>query len=145
MEDNLKMEWDDLDIDHTWQNWQDSIGPTELAQPSYICKCGEEFDTHAELMNHTAELNPVIESYELGRAGVGIERSAHEKTLKKLKKALDLLEGAIGAELITSSWEDDAKALLESAGRKQLETSRPWDWKPCGDGYEPFEETGFGD
>lgn len=117
-------------VEHFWQNWEDAIGPTELAQPPYICKCGVEFDTHAKLMKHTAELNPIIESYELGRAGVAVERSAHEGTLKKLERALDFLEGAISAELVEANWENDVKTFLKEAGRYH---------------NEPHEETGFGD
>jgi hypothetical protein len=77
----------------------------------------------------------------MGSAGAAIEYDAHKKTLRKLERALDLLEGAIGAELITFSWEDDAKALLESAGRVVEWTDD--NKKPPSD--EPHEETGFGD
>lgn len=118
------------DVEHRWQNWEDAIGSTELVQPPYICKCGQEFDTHAKLMKHTAESNPIMETYELGRAGVAIERSAHKGTLEKLEKALDFLEGAISAELVETNWENAVKTFLKEAGRYH---------------DEPHEEIGFGD
>ncbi len=75
-----------LEVEHTWL-WED-----HLEGEVYKCKCSTSFETHQALMDHTAEKNPVIETHELGRAGVAIERSAHEKTLKKLKRAVEIFQ-----------------------------------------------------
>ena len=96
---------------HTWVSfWRD--------EAPYECHCGQEFDTHAKLMEHTAAFNEPIESYELGRAGAAIEREAHEATLEKLNKALDLIEQVRGEELVSFSWFDEAGDFLRENGRE---------------------------
>jgi len=86
---------------HTWVSYFRDEAP-------YECNCGLDFDTHEKLMEHTMAFNPPIESYELGRAGVFIERTAHEKTLERLKTAMDLLQEVVEDvddwELPTSDW-----------------------------------------
>jgi len=96
---------------HSWVNFYKDEAP-------YICNCGQEFDTHPKLMDHTAAFNPPIESYELGRAGVAIERTAHENTLTNLNEALDLIESVRMEELVTFSWHDEATEFLKKMGRE---------------------------
>ncbi len=88
----------DSDIKHTWYNWE-SFTDGEV----YRCKCGELFHTHSMLMAHTAENNPSIESYQLGRAGAAIERSAHEKTIQNLKRAVEILK-IVSAHINGEKW-----------------------------------------
>lgn len=96
------------EVMHTWANWLDAIGPKELESPPYICKCGEEFEAHDLLMKHTAELNPSISTFDMGRAGVGIERSAHENTLALLRRARDimLMKDDVTAESVNALLDD---------------------------------------
>ena len=67
-------------VKHTWHNLYSD-------EPTFICKCGEEFETHDLLMKHTAELNPTLDTLTMGRAGAAIEREAHTKTLDLLRRA----------------------------------------------------------
>lgn len=71
------------DVEHTWQNWLDH-------EPPYVCKCGQEFNLHSDLMDHTAEFNPSVSTLDMGRAGVSVEREAHENTLALLKRARNI-------------------------------------------------------
>ncbi len=88
--------------------------PPEL----YVCGCGEEFTSFESIMKHTLDTAPPIDTTSLGRANAAIEFTAHKKTLGKLEKALDLIEGVIAAEIVEFDWEDRAKAFLESVGRE---------------------------
>jgi hypothetical protein len=97
---------------HSWANYYSDEAP-------YICYCGQEFDEHQKLMDHTAEANPTItESYELGRAGVAIERTAHEETLKKFNKALDFIEEVRGEQAVSFPWYDETTEFLKECGRE---------------------------
>lgn len=73
------------DVEHTWHNIYASD------RVYYDCKCGEHFDTHAELMKHTAELNPKLDTLTMGRAGAALEREAHTKTIDLLRRARAIL------------------------------------------------------
>lgn len=100
------------DVAHSWHNWLDAIGPEELESPPYICKCGEEFDTHKELMKHTSESNPKLDTLTMGRAGAAIEREAHTKTLDLLRRARDIL-------LITDDVTDESvNTLLDDISKQ---------------------------
>ena len=96
---------------HSWVTfWRD--------EAPYGCRCGQEFDTHAKLMEHTAMFNEPIESYELGRAGAAIEREAHEATLEKLNKALDFIEEVRGEQVVSFPWYDETTIFLRECGRE---------------------------
>jgi len=89
--DCKSMHWDSTSplginaVKHTWANYN------LVHEAPYICKCGVEFDSHEELMEHTAKLNPALQLEDLGRAGVGIEREAHTNTLDLLRRARAIL------------------------------------------------------
>ncbi len=108
------------EVEHTWLNLYSD-------DPTFNCKCGEEFETHKALMDHTAKSNPTMRPEDFGRAGAGIERSAHEGTLKLLRRARDL--------------------LLKSHDHSLLETQRLLAdiREQCPVLNEPDEETGYGD
>lgn len=102
---------DAYEVKHTWLNWEDGD------HSPYICKCGMEFHTHDLLMEHTALLNPSISTFDMGVAGVAVEREAHKKTLKNLEKALCLIESVRMDEYVTFPWHDEATAFLKEMGR----------------------------
>ncbi len=84
----------------------------------YVCRCGDEFTSLEAIMQHTLDASPPINTTSLGMGGAAIEYTAHKKTLERLEKALDLIEGVIGAQVVEFDWEDEAKAFLESLGRE---------------------------
>lgn len=96
-----------FEVDHIWDYSDEDI---------YLCKCGEEFITHTMLMEHTAELNPPMESHELGTAGVFIERAAHEKTLKDFNRAIILLQFVIKNERLKYETVKEIQEFLRRVG-----------------------------
>ncbi len=94
-----------IPFEHSWKNF-------EVDKTPYICRCDEEFDTHQELMDHTAELNALMNSEDFGRAGAGIEREAHKRTLKDFDEAIDFLLCLVGDDSTHYEIAEDIKQFL---------------------------------
>ncbi len=130
-------------VKHTWVSWEDGD------HSPYICKCGVKFDTHDLLMAHTAALNPSIDTFDMGVAGVAVEREAHKKTLALLKRARDIMLTSNDHYLI--GFVDLLNDIKKQCPVFEEEDSKgnPFNIDvfsmPKDDDDHPYEKTGFGD
>lgn len=119
------------EVEHTWHNLYSD-------EPTFICKCGDEFETHEKLMAHTAELNPKLDTLTMGSAGAAIEREAHTKTLDLLRRArkalrnidfvmdhLELHHGPSCRQVIPGEPYYDCKCGLRTLEAIQLKSVEP--------------------